>query len=42
MGSVSPLYVVDGVFTDNIDYLNPNDIESIEILKDPLRWPFLE
>lgn len=35
MGSVSPLYVVDGVFTDNIDYLNPNDIESLEILKDP-------
>ena len=29
------LYVVDGIFTDNIDYLNPNDIESIEILKDP-------
>lgn len=35
IGSVSPLYVVDGVFNDNINYLNPNDIESIEILKDP-------
>jgi TonB-linked SusC/RagA family outer membrane protein len=35
IGSVGPLYVVDGVFNDNIDYLNPNDIESIEILKDP-------
>ena len=35
IGSVTPLYVVDGVFNDNIDYLNPNDIESIEILKDP-------
>jgi TonB-linked SusC/RagA family outer membrane protein len=35
MGSVNPLYVVDGIFTDNIDYLNTNDIESIEILKDP-------
>ena len=35
IGSVSPLYVVDGVFNDNIDYINPNDIESIEILKDP-------
>ncbi len=34
-GSKSPLYVVDGIFNDNIDYLNPNDIESIEILKDP-------
>ena len=35
MGSVHPLYVVDGIFNDNIDFLNPNDIESIEILKDP-------
>jgi len=35
IGSVTPLYVVDGVFNDNIDYINPNDIESIEILKDP-------
>lgn len=35
IGSVNPLYVVDGIFTDNIDYLNPNDIESIEVLKDP-------
>jgi TonB-linked SusC/RagA family outer membrane protein len=35
LGSVHPLYVVDGIFNDNIDYINPNDIESIEILKDP-------
>ena len=35
MGQVHPLYVVDGIFNDNIDYLNPNDIESIEILKRP-------
>jgi TonB-linked SusC/RagA family outer membrane protein len=35
IGSVTPLFVVDGVFNDNIDYINPNDIESIEILKDP-------
>ncbi len=35
IGSVHPLYVVDGNFQDNISYLNPNDIESIEILKDP-------
>ena len=35
IGQVHPLYVVDGVFNDNIDYLNPYDIESIEILKDP-------
>lgn len=35
IGGVKPLYVVDGIFNDNIDYLNPNDIESIEVLKDP-------
>src|SRR6267154_3981123 len=35
IGNVHPLYVVDGIFNDNIDYLNPNDIESIEVLKDP-------
>jgi TonB-linked SusC/RagA family outer membrane protein len=35
IGSVHPLYIVDGVFNDNIDYINPNDIESIEIMKDP-------
>lgn len=31
---VNPLYVVDGFPTDNIQTLNPNDIESIDILKD--------
>ncbi|RPD44395.1 TonB-dependent receptor [Paracnuella aquatica] len=35
IGAVRPLYVVDGIFQDNIDYINPNDIESIEVLKDP-------
>lgn len=35
IGGIKPLYVVDGIFNDNIDYLNPNDIESIEVLKDP-------
>src|SRR5256714_5699825 len=35
IGQVHPLYVVDGILEDNINYLNPNDIESIEILKDP-------
>lgn len=35
VNAIKPLYVVDGIFNDNIDYLNPNDIESIEILKDP-------
>jgi TonB-linked SusC/RagA family outer membrane protein len=35
IGQVHPLYVVDGILNDNIDYLNPNDIQSIEVLKDP-------
>lgn len=30
-----PLYVVDGIFNDNINYINPADIESMEVLKDP-------
>ncbi|WP_442588058.1 SusC/RagA family TonB-linked outer membrane protein [Pedobacter sp. AW31-3R] len=30
----SPLYVVDGVLTDDISYLNTADIESIDVLKD--------
>lgn len=29
-----PLFVVDGVVTDNINWLNPNDIDRIDILKD--------
>ncbi len=31
---VSPLYVVDGVIVGDIDFLNPQDIERIDILKD--------
>lgn len=37
MGTVNgtgPLYIVDGVQTGNISFLNSNDIESIDILKD--------
>lgn len=30
----APIYVVDGVITDDINFLSPNDIESTEILKD--------
>jgi len=33
-GSNTPLYVVDGVPGANIEDLSPNDIESIDILKD--------
>ncbi|HCC52820.1 MAG TPA: SusC/RagA family TonB-linked outer membrane protein, partial [Porphyromonadaceae bacterium] len=32
--SADPLYVVDGVVMKNFRFLNPNDIESIEVLKD--------
>ena len=30
----NPLYIVDGVFVDNIDFLNSSDIETLNILKD--------
>jgi len=30
----APLYVVDGMFFDNIDFLNTSDIASISVLKD--------
>ena len=33
-GSGNPLYVVDGVWFDDISFLNPNDVESMSILKD--------
>jgi TonB-linked SusC/RagA family outer membrane protein len=32
--SNDPLYVVDGVPVDNINFLSPNDIENMQILKD--------
>lgn len=30
----NPLFVVDGVIVENIDFLNPQDIQSMDILKD--------
>ncbi|CAA9290704.1 MAG: Outer membrane TonB-dependent transporter, utilization system for glycans and polysaccharides (PUL), SusC family [uncultured Cytophagales bacterium] len=33
-GSSEPLYIVDGVRAGGIEYLNPNEIASIEVLKD--------
>ncbi|MGI6224370.1 MAG: SusC/RagA family TonB-linked outer membrane protein [Prevotella sp.] len=33
-GSNDPLYVVDGVPVSNLDYLNAQDIESMQVLKD--------
>lgn len=32
--STKPLYIVDGVMCDDIDFLNPADIAQIDILKD--------
>lgn len=29
-----PLFVVDGIITDNVTYLQPEDIYSVEVLKD--------
>ena len=33
-GGSDPLYVIDGVAGGNLDGINPNDIESIDVLKD--------
>ncbi len=33
-GNADPLYVVDGMAVGGIDYLNPGDIESVDVLKD--------
>lgn len=32
--SNDPLYIIDGVPTDNINCINPNDIETLQVLKD--------
>ena len=33
-GASNPLYVVDGVFYDDIDFLNSEEIETVSVLKD--------
>ncbi len=33
-GDNSPLYIVDGLQVNNIDNINPGDIESVDVLKD--------
>ncbi len=35
IGTTRPVYIIDGIFSDNMDFVNPNEIESIEVLKDP-------
>lgn len=34
LNTASPIYVVDGVILDDISFLNMNDVESIDVLKD--------
>lgn len=34
IGSSNPLYVVDGMYFNSIDFLNPSDIETLSVLKD--------
>ncbi|MBP1638908.1 MAG: TonB-linked outer membrane protein, SusC/RagA family [Bacteroidetes bacterium] len=33
-GNTTPLYVVDGIVTGSIEFLNPQDIEKVDVLKD--------
>ncbi len=33
-GNANPLYVVDGIWYDDISFLNPADIENLSVLKD--------
>ncbi|MBT3208071.1 MAG: TonB-dependent receptor [Bacteroidetes bacterium] len=33
-GDANPLYIIDGMPVSGIDYLNPGDIESMDVLKD--------
>lgn len=34
INNADPLYIVDGIPVDGLDFLNPNDIETINVLKD--------
>ena len=34
LNEAEPLYVIDGVVCDNMDFLNPMDIEKVDVLKD--------
>jgi TonB-dependent SusC/RagA subfamily outer membrane receptor len=34
VGNSSPIYVVDGIVTDNINFLSTGDVASLEVLKD--------
>ncbi|MFV0344809.1 MAG: SusC/RagA family TonB-linked outer membrane protein [Bacteroidales bacterium] len=34
LNNSTPLYIIDGIYMSSMDFLNPNDIESINVLKD--------
>lgn len=34
LNNASPLYIVNGMYMNSIDHINPNDIASIDVLKD--------
>ena len=34
LNNAAPLYIVDGMYMSSIDHINPNDIASIDVLKD--------
>jgi outer membrane receptor protein involved in Fe transport len=37
LNNASPLYIVDGMYMNSIDHINPNDIASIDVLKEGRR-----
>ncbi|MCS3017006.1 TonB-dependent receptor [Phocaeicola vulgatus] len=39
LNNASPLYIVDGMYMNSIDHINPNDIASIDVLKDASSAP---
>ena len=34
LNNASPLFVVDGMLLDDISFLNPNDVQTVDVLKD--------
>ncbi|TYA74299.1 SusC/RagA family TonB-linked outer membrane protein [Seonamhaeicola marinus] len=34
LSNAAPLYIVDGLFVDDMRYVNPSDVENISVLKD--------
>ncbi|MFV0506404.1 MAG: SusC/RagA family TonB-linked outer membrane protein [Bacteroidales bacterium] len=34
LNNSTPLYIIDGIYMSSMDFINPNDIESVNVLKD--------